>query len=312
MKKRFQRLSAEELQKWRSTGEEFTLVDVLLPELHQAKRIPEAENACVFDMEFVEMVLELVESSESRVVLYGESEDGRDAVIAAEKLDRQGFRNVWILAGGLWGWVGKGLETTGTERIPKEEGLLLFNGQYELSRSQSLIHWAGRNAKSVHTGTLRASRGQIDVRDGGLTGSFTIPLNTMRNTDLEDESLKNLLILHLLSDDFFFADEFPEARYHISGASPVEGASPGMPNYEIRGELELRGERLPLPLLATVSNLEERNVSIAANFDFDRTQWGVVYGSGRLFARLGYHLVFDLISIDLHVLMKKKDEAHGA
>ena len=39
-----------------------------------------------------------------------------------------------------------------------------------------------------------------------------------------------------------------------------------------------------------------------AHFDFDRTLWNVVYGSGRLFEKLGMHLVNDLISLQLKIV----------
>jgi hypothetical protein len=40
-----------------------------------------------------------------------------------------------------------------------------------------------------------------------------------------------------------------------------------------------------------------------ANFDLDRTRWGVIYGSARFFKHLSYHIVYDLISIDLRVVL---------
>ena len=38
-----------------------------------------------------------------------------------------------------------------------------------------------------------------------------------------------------------------------------------------------------------------------AHFDFDRTEWGVRYGSGKFYERLGKHLVSDRISVDLKI-----------
>ena len=35
--------------------------------------------------------------------------------------------------------------------------------------------------------------------------------------------------------------------------------------------------------------------------DLDRTQWGSIYGSGKFFARLGQHVVNDLIHLHLKV-----------
>jgi hypothetical protein len=41
-----------------------------------------------------------------------------------------------------------------------------------------------------------------------------------------------------------------------------------------------------------------------AAIDLDRTLWNVNYGSGKLFERLGMHLVNDLISIELFIVAR--------
>ena len=41
-----------------------------------------------------------------------------------------------------------------------------------------------------------------------------------------------------------------------------------------------------------------------SHFDIDRTRWGITYGSPRFFERLGMHLVFDLISIQLRIVAR--------
>ena len=43
-------------------------------------------------------------------------------------------------------------------------------------------------------------------------------------------------------------------------------------------------------------------IALQANFDIDRTRWGVNYGSGKLYERLGMHLVNDLVTLQVHVL----------
>jgi hypothetical protein len=36
--------------------------------------------------------------------------------------------------------------------------------------------------------------------------------------------------------------------------------------------------------------------------DFDRTQWGSIYGSGKFFSRLGQHVVNDVIHLHLKIV----------
>jgi len=46
-----------------------------------------------------------------------------------------------------------------------------------------------------------------------------------------------------------------------------------------------------------------------ATLAFDRTLWGVLYGSGKHFQRLAGHLVNDLIEIQLRVVGRGEDSA---
>jgi hypothetical protein len=42
-----------------------------------------------------------------------------------------------------------------------------------------------------------------------------------------------------------------------------------------------------------------------AALDIDRTLWGACYGSGKLYERLGMHLVNDLISVELFIVARE-------
>ena len=51
-----------------------------------------------------------------------------------------------------------------------------------------------------------------------------------------------------------------------------------------------------------VASQADGTLKAQAAIDLDRTLWGVCYGSGRLYERLGMHLVNDLISIELFIV----------
>ena len=58
------------------------------------------------------------------------------------------------------------------------------------------------------------------------------------------------------------------------------------------------------PFSANTSGEQCGEVIIESHFDIDRTRWGITYGSARFFERLGMHLVFDLISIQLRIVAR--------
>lgn len=46
----------------------------------------------------------------------------------------------------------------------------------------------------------------------------------------------------------------------------------------------------------------EGKAAAQASFTIDRTQWGVIYGSGKFFKRLSGHLVNDLIEFQIKIV----------
>jgi polyisoprenoid-binding protein YceI len=115
----------------------------------------------------------------------------------------------------------------------------------------------------------------------------------------------------LKSDDFFFVQLFPEAVYAITQGAPkpsgLDSPTSSAPNYDINGALTLRGMSADLNFETTLNVLPDGRLSAEAHLDFDRTRWGIIYGSSRFFEHLGMHLVFDLISIQMKIVTKHKN-----
>ena len=173
------------------------------------------------------------------------------------------------------------------------------NGKYIIDNEKSIIEWKGRNMNSFHTGSVKITNGEIVVRNGKYSGKVNIDMESLTNFDLEGDELQPVLISHLKSDDFFLTKLFPNAAFEILDASPVETPFLSAPNFEVKGNLELRGIKLNQDFIATVTEITSTSILVEAHFDIDRTRWGIIYGSTRFFEHLGMHLVFDLISIQI-------------
>jgi len=301
----FTRIASQELKQWQDQGRPMVLLDVLPPEAHAARRLPGARPACVFQVDFPELVAAAGADpgADVPVVVYGEDSQTRDAAMAAAKLVRLGFTRVYMLAGGIADWLRLGLPVEGHGALPEDHAALPPDGSWTVVPAESGVAWTGRSATSRHTGTLAVDSGTVRVVGGQVGGEFSVPLDSLTNTDLADPGLRAMLVRHLLSDDFLFAGRHPRAEFAVQQSAFIDGASPGAVNYHVRGELLLRGraEVLALPLtLAPVAG----GVCVRAHFDLDRTRWGVDYGSGKLFRRLGMHLVYDLVSLDVTIVAR--------
>lgn len=304
----FPTISASDLKARKDGQERFYLLDVL-PEDHFRKvHLPGAFNACVYEMVFPDHISEITDNPQSEMVVYGAGGESRDAVTAAEKLHRMGYSRVSIFAGGLAEWRKAGFPLEGETpeaEDPLETAFEFFDGKYRAIPADSTVEWSGRNANGKHFGTVGLAEGEVAVAGGQVTGAFTVDMSTIRNQDLEGDPYQPALIEHLMSDDFFFVRMFPEARFEVQSVTPLENATPTSPNYQIAGELEIRGIRRPFSFPATVNPAGENQIAAEAHFDIDRTRWGVIYGSSRFFACLGMHRVYDWISFEIRIVFER-------
>ncbi|MHC1741935.1 MAG: YceI family protein [Syntrophobacteraceae bacterium] len=301
-------VDSDQLHAMIGSGTDLVIVDTLPEDHFERAHVPGAENACVYQVTFVARMGDLVRDRNRAIVLYGSGGTSRDAITAAGKLVRAGYRNISVLKGGLRAWrdIGfpvDGVNPGGGDETPK---ILLRDGDYTVDTVGSLVEWAGRNPNSRHHGTVDLSDGFLRVKDAMVTGVFTLDMRRIKNINLEGDPLQPVLLAHLESDDFFFVESFPTAVFTIESARLVDGALLSGQNFSVVGSLTLRGITLPLGFMATLSTPEAGGLSAEAHFDIDRTQWDIIYGSSRFYEHLGMHLVFDLISVQVRIV------AHGS
>lgn len=297
-------VAASELQKLINGGS-VCLIDVLLPEDFECRHIPGAGNACVYEMVFLERAAGCIPDQDSVVVVYDASGTTRAARTAKEKLERAGYRNVTILEGGLQAWQAAGFEVESNAAVPP---LMTLDGIYRIDVEKSAVEWTGRNINNRHHGRISLSAGEVVMANGRpVSGRFDLDMKTISNIDLQDEGWRGMLLRHLNSEDFFDVEHYPSAVFELRGAAAIAGATPGTPNVEIAGSLTIKGITRSICFPAIIAAQEDGSCKAQAALDLDRTLWNVCYGSGKLYERLGMHLVNDLISIELFIVARKAE-----
>lgn len=276
------------------------LIDVLSPESFAAEHLPGAVNFCVYETAFIDKIREAYPDPSAPIVVYGLSDATREAAEALEKLTAAGYANVTALPGGL-----EGCKSSG-QSVEKSEGPAApVHGRFLIDRDASFLHWTGRNLFSHHTGALKLGDGHLTIEQGELKEAVvTVDLNSLSCSDLTDSQMNAALIAHLRSSDFFEIEKYPVAEFKLTSAEPLPAATNGTPNYRFHGDLTLRGKTHPITLDASVAEKEPGVLVAQAVLEFDRTLWGSLYGSGKFFARLGMHVVNDLIHLQLKVVTK--------
>lgn len=293
-----------ELQELITAGS-IKLIDVLLPEDFAKRHIPGSGNACVYEMVFLDRVAECVPDRDAAIIVYDESGETLTARTAKEKLEHAGYQNVAILEGGLQAWLEAGypVESAVTADL---SAVVVDDGIYILDVESSVVEWSGRNINNRHHGRIQISAGEIVLGNGRpKAGRCILDMKTITNLDIQDEGWRSMLLRHLMSEDFFDVEHFPEVTFELRGAAAIAACTPGTPNMEIAGILTIKDSAHAISFPAIVAAQEDGSIKAQATFSFDRTLWMVCYGSGKLYERLGMHLVNDFVSVDLFIVAHK-------
>ncbi len=278
------------------------VIDVLPEAEFKAAHLPGALNACVFDMTFLDDVKKLVPDLATPLVLYGSSARNLASQTAAEKLAAAGYRHLANYHGGLEDWreAGHAVEGDADAATLKSKPQ---DGTHQIDVEQSKVEWTGRNLTGAHSGTIKLREGSIEIESGRpVSGSFTLEMRDTECTDLKDGKMREMLEAHLKAEDFFDVERFPEAVFLLSEITPLPEAPLGNPNFQISGDLTLKGVTRDLGFRAMLAPTPDGLLAADAHFDIDRTHWNVIYGSGKFYEKLGKHLVNDEISIALKLV----------
>jgi polyisoprenoid-binding protein YceI/rhodanese-related sulfurtransferase len=277
------------------------LMDVRLEDDFAAGHLPGAVNNCVFEVAFGERLLSLAPLRDLKICVYGAGPDSKEAETAAEKLARAGYPNVVVFEEGIAAWQKQNREFEGDvdpPSVPQPS-----DGRHAIDVGESRLLWVGRNLLNRHWGTVAISQGSIQIRDGDLAGGeFSIDMNVIECSDLDDNSGGGVLIAHLQSDDFFDTVKYPQARFTIASATRIDGAAAGEPNLHVEGEMTLKDVTAPLSFDAVAGVTDDGKVAAQATLAIDRTIWNVIYGSGKMFRRLAGHLVNDMIELQVKIV----------
>lgn len=274
------------------------ILDILPPEYYEKIRLPSALNACAFNADFIDLVRELSADLDKPIVIYGVGQGSHDWRVGLNKLNHAGYTNVSVLTAGIEGWVEAGYPVDGSEKkIQQDDPVFSIQEgrRWTIDTEKSTLEWQGRKSTGSHHGTIKVS-GHLFEKNGELRGTIFADMKTIQDVDLEGDPLKPVLESHLNSEDFFFTQLFPIAKFEITKTELNDVQSITYPQVLVTGTLSVRGVSHTIEVPLVVTDLDETTISIETHFDIDRTKWGIIYGSTRFFRHLSYHKVFDMIS----------------
>ncbi|MCX2741243.1 YceI family protein [Pontibacter anaerobius] len=165
---------------------------------------------------------------------------------------------------------------------------------FAVDTARSEITWIGAKMTGRHNGVIDIQQGEFYMTNGLVTGgNIEMNMATIRSADKTiDEKSNQKLTTHLRSPDFFDSERYPGASFELTGIAPYDsttGQSSNItpkdselrvknPSHRITGNLTIRSQTKSVSFPARVT-LADTLLRAKANFNIDRTKWGLVYRS---------------------------------
>lgn len=181
---------------------------------------------------------------------------------------------------------------------------------FVIDTANSYIRFIGHGVGKNHPGTFDLTYGKVTANGDKVTGGTFIMDITSLDLEQEGEMIDEKLRPHLLSGDFFDADNFGTAQFQITSVKPyepkdqekslVEGA-----NFEVSGNLEIKRVTKNITFPARIE-LEGDRLEAEADFDIDRREWEMNYGNDRT---LGDQFIHETVNIELQLQALREGQA---
>ncbi|GAB3424092.1 YceI family protein [Niabella aquatica] len=165
----------------------------------------------------------------------------------------------------------------------QQQVALAEGASYKVDTNQ-VAQFIGTKPVGEHHGTFNVTEGEIFVKNDAIVtgGKLIFDINSLKIID-KDTSGAAKLRGHLLSSDFLDAANHPTAAFEITA---VEEYMPDSTNKiilngatnTVKGNLTLKGVTKNVSFPAAIS-VTPSTVTARANFNINRTDWGLVYGN---------------------------------
>ena len=160
----------------------------------------------------------------------------------------------------------------------------------EIDTAQSSITWTGSKVTGdSHTGVVPVKSSKLKVKGGQVVGGGVVmDMAKFTVTDLKGK-WADKFIGHMHSKDFFNTKQFPTASLTIKSIK----------NGTLQGTLTIMGTAQPISF-----PVKRDGAFYVGKASFDRTKYGIKYGSGSFFKGLGNRMINDQVDVAFRIAVK--------
>ncbi|MER2999064.1 YceI family protein [Pontibacter populi] len=189
---------------------------------------------------------------------------------------------------------------------------------YHVDTAKSKLTWIGVKITGRHNGIFKISSGELHLNHKELTGgAITLNMKATRSDDktLNQDSNKKLTT-HLRSADFFDVERYPTVTFVITSISPYDSTdrkpinTPPALDSQLRikgtthlltGNLTIKDKTRSIRFPAKIT-LQDNVLKAKANFNIDRTKWGLVYRADK---SLGNQTIRPEVNIGIDLVARR-------
>lgn len=171
----------------------------------------------------------------------------------------------------------------------KAKNTVVKGDSYTIVKEKSKLTWIGTKPSGRHNGKVNLIGGKLYMDKGKPAGGSAI-INMKSLVALDQDAKGNQKLAgHLKSKDFFNVEKFPTAEISNITFKPVgkdyKGSSDSKiknPTHIAKGDLTILKKTNSVSFPVVIANNAKTNqVNVKANFNIDRSKWGITYGNDK-------------------------------
>lgn len=165
-----------------------------------------------------------------------------------------------------------------------------FAGNVDLEKS--VIKWEGgkKFKDDRHYGKIKLKSGKLDMNDKGqvVGGELVVDMDSISVDDLQGKWATKFLS-HMKNEDFFNVPKYPVSTLMVT--SIKDGV--------LKGKMKILDKTRSVEI-----PLKKSGNAYVGSYSFDRTKWGIKYGSDSFFKGLGDKVIKNQIKLDFKISLK--------
>ena len=164
----------------------------------------------------------------------------------------------------------------------------------DINLNLSVVKWTGNKIGGSHNGEIKIKSGFFEIKGDDITKGFVeMDMNSITNSDLENEVYNQKLVGHLKSDDFFGVEKYPTATFQLVTASKFMSGKA-----TVSGSLTIKGQSENISF-----DVIKKGNTYTTQIKVDRSKFNVRYGSNSFFDNLGNRAIDDIFILDIRIIL---------